>query len=285
MAEGGRDCLNCGAALYGTFCSACGQRAVPPDPSVAELAGDAWQELSGYDGRIAATCDGLWRPGFLTREYIAGRRARYLSPVRLYLIVSVIYFLVASATPVTMSGQSGGIRAPGGIQIGVTGAPNGAVLSNEERAQLLASIDRAPAMLRPLLRAAAEDPIAFRSRILTIMPRVFFALLPVFAVIVAMFYRGRRFPTSLVFAVHLHAFAFVVFTLSEAAKLTGSVGFAIAVGFAATIAFGVYALMALRAVFGGGWPITVTKAAGIGAVYLLASLPAFAIILLWASLS
>ena len=279
------DCLNCGASLSGSFCSACGQRAVPADPSVAELAGDAWQELSGYDGRIAATASGLVRPGYLTREYVAGRRARYLSPVRLYLIVSVVYFLVASATPATMSGQSGEIRAPGGIQIGVTGAPNGAVLSSEERAQLLASIDRAPAMVRPLLRAVAENPIALRARILTIMPRVFFALLPIFAVIVAMFYRGRRFPTSLVFAVHLHAFAYLVFTLSEAAKLTGSIAFAIAVGSAATIAFAVYAMMALRAVFGGGWPITLAKATGIGAVYLLASLPAFAIILAWASLS
>ena len=47
------DCLNCGAALHGSFCSACGQRSVPPDPTVDEVAGDAWQELSGYDGRIA----------------------------------------------------------------------------------------------------------------------------------------------------------------------------------------------------------------------------------------
>jgi hypothetical protein len=97
------DCLNCGAALHGQFCAACGQRAVPPDPSVAELAGDAWREQSGYDGRIAATVRGLLRPGYLTREYLAGRRKRYLSPVRLYLIVSVMYFVVAASTPASMS--------------------------------------------------------------------------------------------------------------------------------------------------------------------------------------
>ncbi len=117
------------------------------------------------------------------------------------------------------------------------------------------------------------------------MPRVFFALLPVFAVIVALFYRGRRFPTSLVFAVHLHAFAFTVFTLAEAAKLAGSIGFAVAVSGIMTVAFTAYALLALRAVFGGSWPATVMKAAAIGAVYMIASLPAFAIILAWASLS
>jgi hypothetical protein len=136
-----------------------------------------------------------------------------------------------------------------------------------------------------MLRAVATDPIGFRARVLTIMPRVFFALLPVFAVIVALFYRGRRFPTSLVFAVHLHAFAFVAFTLSEAAKLTWSVSVAVTVGSIVTVAFTVYALMALRAVFGGGWGMTLVKATGIAVVYLIASMPAFAVILAWASLS
>ena len=277
------DCLNCGAALHGLFCSACGQRSVPPDPTVAEVAGDAWQELSGYDGRIATTIRGLLRPGYLTREYVAGRRARYLSPVRLYLIASVIYFVAASSTPPSMSTRSGQVEAPGGLQIGVTRSTNGDELSAEERAELLASADKAPAVFRPFLRAVASDPIGFRARVMTIMPRIFFALLPVFAVIVALFYRGRRFPTSLVFAVHLHAFAFTAFTLSEAAKLTGSIGFEVAVSGVMTVVFAAYALLALRAVFGGSWPATVVKAAAIGVVYLIASLPAFAIILAWAS--
>ena len=277
------DCLNCGAALQGSFCSACGQRSVPPDPSVAELAGDAWQELSGYDGRIAATIRGLLRPGYLTREYIAGRRARYLSPMRLYLIVSVIYFVAASSSPATMSTRSGQVTAPGGLQIGVTGAVNRDALTAEERAALLASVDGSMAVFRPMLRAIATDPIGFRARVLTIMPRVFFALLPIFAVIIACFYRGRRFPTSLVFAVHLHAFAFAAFTLAEAAKLTGSIVFAVTVSGVVTVAFAVYALRALRTVFGGGWAVTIVKAAAIGLVYFVASLPAFAIILAWAS--
>ena len=90
-------CLNCGAPLYGSFCAECGQRDVPPHPTARELAGDAWQELSGYDGRIMATIRGLLRPGFLTREYVEGRRAGYLPPVRvgfLYLLSSVPAFIV-----------------------------------------------------------------------------------------------------------------------------------------------------------------------------------------------
>jgi len=278
------DCLNCGAALHGSFCSSCGQRAVPPNPTVSELAGDAWHELSGYDGRIAATVRGLVRPGFLTREYIAGRRARYLSPVRLYLIVSVLYFVVAAAAPANFSSRSSQLDMPGGVKIGFTRTSNGMALTDEERAKLLASAERAPGLLRPLLVTIARDPQAFRARVLTIMPRVFFALLPVFAAIVALFYRGRRFPTTLVFAAHLHAFAFTVFALSEAVKMTKSIPVAVAASTIMTVIFAAYALIAARRVFGGGWLMTIVKAAGIGAVYLLASLPAFAIILIWATL-
>jgi hypothetical protein len=220
----------------------------------------------------------------LTREYVAGRRARYLSPVRLYLIVSVMYFLAASAAPTSLSSGSGQVPAPG-IKIGVTGRADNGDLTAEERAAMLKHLDESSSMLRPLLRSMATDPVAFRARVLTIMPRVFFALLPVFAVIVALFYRGRPFPTSLVFAAHLHAFAFIVFTLTEASKFTGSLSFALTVSSVAGVAFAIYALKALRVVFGGGWGITIAKALAIGAVYSIASLPAFAVILAWASLS
>jgi hypothetical protein len=132
--------------------------------------------------------------------------------------------------------------------------------------------------------AIANDPEGLRGRLFTIMPRVFFGLLPVFAGIVALFYRRRRFPTALVFAVHLHAFAFLIFSLSEAAKLTKSSAVAAAVGVPAVIIFTVYTLAAFRAVFGGGWPITIAKAVGIGFVYSLAAVPAFFLMMIWASL-
>src|SRR5215207_3013124 len=68
-------CLNCAAQLGGPFCSECGQRAVAPYPTTRELAGDAWQELSGWDGRFVRTFRILIRyPGVLTIEALEGRR-------------------------------------------------------------------------------------------------------------------------------------------------------------------------------------------------------------------
>lgn len=277
-------CLNCGGELRGPFCAQCGQRVVPPDPTVRELAGDAWHELTGYDGRVMATLRGLMRPGFLTREYLSGRRAHYLPPVRVYLFVSVIYFVIAASVPDEMAAtQSGSVAGPGGMRIGVTETDGDRMISAEDRAKMLAEVDSAPWYARPMIRALVADPSGFRTRMFTIMPRVFFALLPVFAAIVALFYRRRHFPTALVFAVHLHAAVFIIFSISEALKFTGRPHLAERVGAILTIIFAVYALKSFRAVYGGGWPSTIAKALGIGFLYMIAAIPAFMVIILWAS--
>jgi hypothetical protein len=277
-------CLNCSVDLAGAFCAACGQRSAPANPTVAELAGDAWHELSGYDGRIAATFRNLLSPGRLTIDYLQGRRARYLSPIRLYLIVSVMYFVAAAAAPETVTNLPGQISGPGGMKIAVI-SPGAAPMTDQDLAELLKRLDTAPWFVRQMLSALLEDPAGFRTRLFTIMPRVFFAMLPVFAAVISVFYRKRRFPTVLVFAVHLHAFAFLIFTFSEAAAMTRSPIVEGVVGMIAVIGFSIYALSALRAVFGGRWPITIAKAAGIGFVYLIASMPAFVMVLFWASLA
>ncbi len=278
-------CLNCGETLAGRFCGACGQRVVPPHPTVRELVGDAWNELSGYDGRIAATFRGLLKPGLLTRHYIEGQRARYLSPVRLYLIVSLVYFVVAAAAPSLDPVGSGRQTVGPGVRFGVTGAGPDGILTAEDREELLRDLDRAPWLLRPMLKAVADNPADFRKNLFTIMPRVFFGLLPVFAAIVALFYRRQTFPTSLVFAVHLHAFGFVVLTLSELFKFSGSRIVAAVAGGAVMVALTVYVFLAFRAVFGGKVPATIAKMAGIGLLYAFAAAPAFLIMLMWAAVS
>lgn len=276
-------CLNCNGRLSGPFCSSCGQRAVPPDPTVAELTGDAWQELSGYDGRILATVRGLLRPGHLTLEYIAGRRAHYLPPLRVYLAVSVLYFVLAASAP-QMGRQTAAEVNAGGVRIGFSGSQPAEVLTAEDRTALLAELDQAPFWLRPMLRSVVEDPAGFRSRIYTNMPRVLFAMLPVFAAIVSLFYRGRNFPVSLVFAAHLHAFAFVAIGVSELAKFTRSESVAVTVSAVALAALTAYVLLAFRRVYGGGWLSVVGRGVVIGFVYTLASIPFFMLMIAMAAM-
>src|SRR3954470_24466524 len=112
-------CLNCGAPLGGPFCSECGQRDIPPYPSTRELAVDAISEFSGWDGRLASTIRALvTKPGLLTLEFLEGRRVRYISPLRLYLTASVIYFLLAASAPTVR--LSGNAVLSSGLRVGAT---------------------------------------------------------------------------------------------------------------------------------------------------------------------
>src|SRR6476659_9407004 len=93
-------CLNCGEPVSLRYCPACGQAAIDPNPTVGEFVHEAASEFLHWDGKLAATFRLLFtKPGELTREYLAGRRARYLSPLRLYLTCSVLFFALKALAP------------------------------------------------------------------------------------------------------------------------------------------------------------------------------------------
>jgi hypothetical protein len=88
-------CDNCGAALRGEYCADCGQRHEPHVHTLAHFASEAFESISHADSRLWRTVGYLLsRPGYLTREFFNGRRARYLPPFRLYLVISVLFFLI-----------------------------------------------------------------------------------------------------------------------------------------------------------------------------------------------
>ena len=93
-------CLDCGASLEGKYCIACGQRAQLRSLSLPSLAHDAIHDLAHFDSRGWVTLRALlFRPGFLTSEFVQGRRTRYLPPFRLYLVLSLVFFLLLSLKP------------------------------------------------------------------------------------------------------------------------------------------------------------------------------------------
>jgi len=94
------DCLNCGTRLRGQYCGLCGQRARSRLISLWELISEAFGDLFEIDSRLWRTLIPLLaRPGRLTRDYLEGRRARYMPPFRTYLVLSVIFFVVAFFDP------------------------------------------------------------------------------------------------------------------------------------------------------------------------------------------
>ncbi len=89
------DCPNCGTPLHGQYCWQCGQRSRVRLITLWELLRDAVGDLFELDSRLWRSLKPLlFRPGLLTSDYLAGRRARYMPPFRMYLVLSIIFFLV-----------------------------------------------------------------------------------------------------------------------------------------------------------------------------------------------
>lgn len=88
-------CSNCGTTLVGEFCHACGQkRFVERDRRFGHVLHQFVASATDLDGRLWRSVRALlFQPGLLSREYFEGRRARWMSPVSLFLAVSVVYFV------------------------------------------------------------------------------------------------------------------------------------------------------------------------------------------------
>jgi hypothetical protein len=106
-AEEARSCLNCGTALAGEYCHLCGQRA-QVHRSLSAFWHDIAHSVLHFEGKIWRTLPLLaWRPGEMTRRYIAGERARFVSPMALFLFTVFLMFASLSA----LGGPSMGVGA------------------------------------------------------------------------------------------------------------------------------------------------------------------------------
>lgn len=101
----GEACRNCGAPLSSRYCGVCGQRALDPDERrIGHLLRDALGVLTNLDGRAWRTFIALvFRPGALSKDYVEGRRVYWLSPIALFLIANLLFFLSPPITDFSLS--------------------------------------------------------------------------------------------------------------------------------------------------------------------------------------
>jgi hypothetical protein len=169
----------------------------------------------GLDTKVPSTLRAmLTRPGLLTAEYLSGHRVRWVAPLKLYLFASLVYFLLLSLpflgrldTTVKLSDED---RAELGIAIADSAIPveNSAAPGDTTDALERFVADRATRFNR---MSELERAAYFKSAFVRYMPNAVFLLLPVFAGILHLLYRktGRFYAEHLIFALHVHAFAFV----------------------------------------------------------------------------
>ncbi|QWF16654.1 DUF3667 domain-containing protein [Lysobacter capsici] len=91
-------CENCAAPLQGHYCHVCGQSIVNPIRHAGHALEEVFESFWHLDGRIFRTLRDLLSPGRVAKNYIAGHRVRYVAPLRLFVIVSVLTFFVAQFT-------------------------------------------------------------------------------------------------------------------------------------------------------------------------------------------
>lgn len=242
-------CENCGALLHGPYCSQCGQKSAERILPVWHMVNEALEAVFELDLRVFRTFPKfVFLPGRLTKEYLNGRRKRYIRPFRLYLFSTFLLFAVIA---LTTTGNFGLVLDPQGMAR--LNPPNTAIRASrspdttattddtssffgdpeqrkkaaEELRSDSTSIDidlyddpaanaRLERTLRMKLAQALEDPWEAVNGMIDRGPYVMFFMLPIFAFLLKLLYirRGRLYMEHMIFSLHVHAFAFFAFTVA-----------------------------------------------------------------------
>ena len=267
-------CSNCGAPLTGRYCAACGQPADTRIPSLAALLGELVDGLYNLDSRVWRSL--LWlvgRPGGLTREYLAGRRARYLPPLRLYLVASLAFFV---SDALLDDGDSLPLRIvvdPSALETVAPEPPPGDGVAGALPDELTLQ-DR---LEQAFQSSAADGGRALGAALDARLPLIMFLVSPIMAALFKLAYPRRRYMEHLFFLLHLHAFYYLAMVLTEGiGAMVGALGAegVMPVLLVAVWGYGVYyAYRALGNVYEQGRAVTVAKmlalSIGYGFVLLL----------------
>jgi len=245
-------CGNCGAPLGGAFCHGCGQKAAAPNVSLHDFFHEAVEEFAHVDGKIVRTLRLLLtKPGMLTKEFLDGRRVRYISPLRVYLTCSVLFFALAAFAP------------------------------QAERPFFRVSKVDGEAGLDPAAVQQLRDAATTRANraIVHDFPRAMFVLMPFFGLLTWLFYRRQRpfYTAHLYYSIHFHAFVFLAMTIVIPLRFTRGAS-AVTLGM---LAIYVYHYVGLRRVFGGSRWQTAWKGTLLAMIYMIAVLAAILLIGVW----
>lgn len=249
-------CLNCGTEVAQQFCPACGQRRGDYRKSLRLLLGDWLREVLELDGRLGRTLRTLVRPGRLTREFNEGRRARYVSPVRLYLFISVIMFATAG-----VSIRLHMMFDPEMPEQGMTTIGSDPVEDLDDDDPVSHHLKERLEELRRMSPADRDKEIVGGA--LDAGPVVMFFMLPVFAVMLAIVFvgTGRLMVEHLVFSLHLHSVWFLL--------LIPAIAIPYDWGALSLVPIPIYTVLALRHAYDAGWGATLLRSVVLGFMYMI----------------
>ena len=213
-----RQCLNCKTDLQGNFCHQCGQEDTHYVRGIGSLLNEFFGEMGNWDGRVWRTLIPLFfRPAFLSNAYVQGRRVPYVPPLRLYLFISIIAFIVFSqfgnnlsfgATELTSAEEQELYQ-----DLGQTPRENDLTrLKSGEQQFTLGFLSEAENLeLTNKFSFLMEHPKILVNRFFSVAPQMMLIILPIFALVLKIMYlfSKRYYIEHVVLALHTHAFLLV----------------------------------------------------------------------------
>ena len=221
-------CQNCGHEGSGTYCSNCGQSFTELNRPIRNIISEVL-DVFDLDQRIFHSIGPfLFKPGFLAREYLLGRRKKYMSPFRLYLLLSLIFFFVAqtSSRKVVENQDTNWLKITddGKEVISTNDSLAIELLKNDsifgqksDSISTTKSIRRAK--LNQRLRGSAVDALTnknvFLQNFYQSISYILFLLMPIFALLLKLLYIRRRvyYIEHLIFSVNMHSFVLLILTI------------------------------------------------------------------------
>lgn len=294
------NCANCGAPLVGPYCAQCGQHAHQSARTIGALFHDAWHVLTHVDGRFWQTLRTLLvRPGRLTREYFAERRASYIPPARLYLVLSLLFFALGalgSHRGLTLNGSADDLLAVGdrdelraeiqqaAAESRAAGLPFAPGARGQGKVRDVKGCEDLPVephwaeapIRRACLNFVADGGRTLAREFVAAVPKMMFVFLPLMALLVMLIYWSPRryYVEHLVFFLHTHAALFLILIIEMLVSLltpslpwlTTTVRLLRWAGFLYAIW---YLYRAMRVYYGQGRLLTLTKLSVISLAYVV----------------
>lgn len=275
-------CLNCGTPLRGQYCGQCGQRARSRLISLWELVRDAFGDLFEIDSRLWQTLIPLlFRPGKLTADYLQGRRARFMPPFRSYLVLSLLFFVVAFfdpeeefalffEDPPTETAEHVDERKEAdqpAVNIQIDGDDVDEDCEWDVNGPEWLERRMTPERMQRICESVyADNGKQLIDKVMDNIPAALIILLPIMALILKVLYplSRRYYVEHVLFFVHFHAFFFLILSLQILwSRLIDAIGLHDVVSVLPIVVTSfyipIYLFKAMRRVYGQGFFVTLLK--------------------------
>ncbi len=259
-------CQNCSAPIQGDYCFQCGQSASDYDLPAAEFAKEFASEAFSLDSRLRNTLRPFFfEPGAVPKAYVEGHRARFVPPIRLYVISSLTMFMLLSWLGLNVNFSSSG-DTPASI------ADSALVERADESVGVSEGslVDRIKDRVESGRQSVSEDPGPYAEKVLNWLPKAVFVLSPVVALLLKLFYRRRLYVHHLVFSVYHHSFVFFVVAFMVLGGHVVSDGMSTYLDYAILIV-PLYLALGMKRFYDESWVKTLAKFVLVTVMYLIVS--------------